>query len=70
MLTTLPCIVLLATYVLSMFFLIFSVVVGQAFGYNTGIVSCGVGIFICLGSYMVTKVLIYLFMVERVVRPS
>lgn len=35
-------------------------------GFNIGMNICGAGVFLCLGSYMMSKIFIYLFMVERV----
>jgi len=60
--------VLLTTYATSYFYIILTALIGHGIGYNTSFVSCASGIFICLSAYVWTKVLIYLFMVERVVR--
>lgn len=57
----------LIIYVDSFCFVLSTAVVNQGIGLNTSQAVCIGAIYICLAFYMTTKVMLYLFLVERVV---
>lgn len=60
----------LIIYVDSFCFVFSTALVNQGIGLNTSRAVCVGAIYICLAFYMTTKVMLYLFLVERVVGPA
>jgi hypothetical protein len=60
-------VVILIIYFDSFCFVFATALINQGLGLNTSSAVCSGAIYICLAFYMTTKILIYLFLVERVV---